>query len=548
MARGRRSGRTGTSGTSAPAARTGVPDNIETVEFEELPEGTAAQAQGPTGAAGAGADTGRIDVMAEPEEVREPMMPPAAETQSPPRPRRGGFWPGLIGGLLGGAAVAGGGGWWAYERGPIKPALEQLDTAVASTRTAETGIATLGGKLDELGANVGSLGNELDTTKAALQQADGTLATLGQRLGGTEAALQQADGTIAALVPRISGAESATADLATKLDQADRTFRAASEQVITRLEAVNAKLVEVEQAQPADVVDKKTVGDIAAKQGSIEQAQQSIAAGLARLEQLVTQSLEAGNQQAAALRTVVDATRSRMDQISAEQRDLMALKETMAKQEEVDQQQAAALAETGNQVTGVRTDVEQKLADVTSRLTALDAARERGVGLAIAAQSLGTALETGQPFGPTIESMTQLGQGDPVVTGVVATLEPVAAEGVPTFGRLAQSLGEIEGGLEPTSTAPAEDWLTRTRENLGNLVNLHPVDSEDVPGQGAVRGAIQAMLLQDLGAALTSMKPLAEQGNEPAKAWVAQAEQRLEAAAAVETLRQHVKTMLAGQG
>ena len=35
-------------------------------------------------------------------------------------------------------------------------------------------------------------------------------------------------------------------------------------------EAVNAKLVEVEQAQPADVVDKKTVGDIAAKQANIE--------------------------------------------------------------------------------------------------------------------------------------------------------------------------------------------------------------------------------------------------------------------------------------
>ena len=44
------------------------------------------------------------------------------------------------------------------------------------------------------------------------------------------------------------------------------------------------------------------------------------------------------------------------------------------------------------------------------------------------------------------------------------------------------------------------------------------------------------------------MKPLAEQGNEAAKAWIASAEQRLAAVAAVETLRQQLKTMLARQG
>ena len=71
-------------------------------------------------------------------------------------------------------------------RGPIKPALERLDTTEAATRTAESGIATLGGKLDELGAslggklnelgsNVGGLGSELGNTKSALEQADSTI-------------------------------------------------------------------------------------------------------------------------------------------------------------------------------------------------------------------------------------------------------------------------------------------------------------------------------------------------------------------------------------
>lgn len=556
MARGRRSGRTGMSGSAAPAEGSGAPDHIETVAYEELPEGRSTEPQSSAGAAGASADSERIDAMAEPDDVREPVTLPAAEA---PPAHRGGFWTGLLGGLLGGAVVAGGGGWWAYERGPIKPALERLDTAEASTRTAETDIAALGGKLDELGTNVGGLDTELDGTKAALQQADGTLATLGQRLAGTEAALKQADGTIAGLVPRISGAETTTADLATKLDQADRSFRAAGEQVIGRLEAVNAKLVEVEQAQPADVVDKKTVADIVAKQGSIEQGQQAVAAALARLEQLVTQSLEAGNKQATALQTMVEGASSRMEEMAAQQRDLLAMKGELDNQAKANQEQAVALGETAAQVQairgelqdkvqGARSELEQQLADTSTRLTTQGEARERSVGLSLATNSLDASLQTGQPFVPTIDILRQLGRDDQVVQGVADTLEPMAAAGVPTSGGLAQKLAEIEQSLAPASTAEPTDWLERTRANLDNLVNLHPVDEEAVPGQNAVLGAREALLLQDLPGAVAAMKPLAAKGNEPASAWVAGAEQRLAAADAVETLRQHLKAMLARQG
>ena len=69
-----------------------------------------------------------------------------------------------------------------------------------------------------------------------------------------------------------------------------------------------------------------------------------------------------------------------------------------------------------------------------------------------------------------------------------------------------------------------------------------------MPGENAVRGAREALLLQDLPGAVAAMKPLADQGNGPAQAWIAGAGQRLAAVAAVETLRQHLKTMLARQG
>jgi hypothetical protein len=318
--------------------------------------------------------------------------------------------------------------------------------------------------------------------------------------------------------------------------------------VIARLEAVNAKLVEVEQGQPADIVDKKTVNDIAGKQAGIERGQQEVAAGLARLEQLVTQSLEAGNQQASALRSVVDSTRARLDEVASQQRELMALQGQMAQLSQTNEQQGTAIQATEERIGSTSAELQQRLDEVTTRLTKLDAARERGVGVSIATHDLELALETGQPFKPTLEILSQLSQGEPVISGAVAKLEPIAASGVPTIPALADRLGAIEQGLEPAPTSEQQDWLGRTRQNLESLVNLHPAGAEPVPGLNAVRNARQALLEQDVAGAVAALTPLAQQGNAEAKAWVETAQKRLDAAAAVETLRQQVKTMLAQQG
>ena len=119
---------------------------------------------------------------------------------------------------------------------------------------------------------------------------------------------------------------------------------------------------------------------------------------------------------------------------------------------------------------------------------------------------------------------------------------------VPIFRSLAQKADAVEQSLVAVPEAAPSDWLGRTRENLSGLIDLHPADEESVPGENAVGAAKQALLLQDLPGAVAALKPLAEQGNEPAKAWIAAAEQRLSAAAAIETLRQHLKTTLARQG
>jgi hypothetical protein len=226
----------------------------------------------------------------------------------------------------------------------------------------------------------------------------------------------------------------------------------------------------------------------------------------------------------------------------------MALKDQVARQQEMLTQHGAAFEATGGQIAGVRTGLEQRLAEVTTRLGELDAARERGVGLSIAVHDLETALQTGQPFQPALQTLDQLAQGDEVVTRAIAQLQPVAGSGVVTEPELARQLAAIEGGLQPATQAPASDWLARTRENLEGLVNLHAAGEEAVPGQSAVQGARQALQNEDLAGAVQALEPLAQQGNSQAAAWVDAARKRLAAREALASLQQHVKTVLAQQG
>ena len=567
MARGRRNDRTGPRPPSTPdsagdpassdAATSGVPASYETIDFEEIAgSGTGTVTSVTADPSDRRADSLRDEVMSQHEDSTAavpdaaiPVEPERYQAPAAPPPRRGGFVPGLIGGLLGGAAMVLGGGWYATEHGPIKAKLDRLEAAAGE---AQAGVKNLVGKVEQVTTDLGALGGDLGSAKTALEgkleQVTAGLSTLGGDLSGLKTALDGTNASLGTVTQRVATEEAATGELKTNVEQASNSFRAASQEVIGRLEAVNAKLVEVEQAQPADVVDKKTVADIAAKQASVDAATQSVAAALVRVEQMVTQSLEAGNQQSAALRTVVDATQKRLDEVNAQQRELLALKDQVAKQEEADQRQLAALADTGNKVTGVRTDLEQRLTEVTGRLTALDAARERGVGLSIAAHGLEEALTSGEPFQPTIAIVSELAQGDPAITGVVDTLKPLAPIGVPTFAALAQQLGTIEQTLTPVAQPPADDWLARTRENLEGLVNLHAADAEAVPGQNAVQGATQALLNQDLAGAVSALQPLADQGNAAAQAWIAGARERLDATAAVGTLLEQVKTILAQQG
>lgn len=449
----------------------------------------------------------------------------AAETPeaSPPR-RRGGWLAGFVGGLLGSAVLLAGAGWYAYEYGPLKTSLERFQTAETAARNAEGQVAQLRGDLDGL--------------RGTVERSAPALGTLSERLAATE----QAVGALAA------ASEQRTAEIAAAINQLNARLEGANQQLVARLDGLTNRLNEVELGQPADIVDKRTVNDIAARQGGIEQTQARIEAGLARVEQIVAQGLEAGNQRATAANLALEAVRTQVGQLDTQFRELQALRDQVAANRQASEANRAAIEAETAQLAELRTAFEQRLAQVTERLTQLDAARERGVGLALATDSLEGAMTTGEPFRSSLDLIGQLAQNDSTVAEVASRLEPVADDGVPTFAELARQLGEVERSLKPESEAPPEDWLARTRQNLQGLIDLHPAGSEAVPGMNAVENAKQALLLQDLESALAALRPLAEQGNAAAAAWVEAAQRRLDARAAIEALRVHVKTILTQQG
>ncbi|MFO1071627.1 MAG: hypothetical protein U1E17_02770 [Geminicoccaceae bacterium] len=538
MARGRRSDRAGpaSSGTArsplTPDAGDGTSplDAYEEVEFEEVdPHARPAL---PPAAAGAVPPTDRTEdhVMSQPEEPSATTVPepgsPAVASAEPPR-RGGGFLPGLLGGLLGTAAVLGGGGWYAYQNGPIQPTLARLAATEQAAQATQGGIADLGKQLTQLQGTLGNLRTSLDGVS-------GSLAKLDQRLTADE--------------QRLATTEGGMGDLKATVDQASTSFRKAGEEVIGRLEAVNAKLVEVEKAQPADIVDKGTVEGIAGKQAGIDAAQAKLEGGLARLEQLVAQGLEAANQQGAALRTVADSNRSQIDTIGREVHDLEALKDQVAQHEAAHAEHRAALAQVGTQIASLRDGLQEQLQGVATKLSDLDKQRERSVAMSIAVDSLRTALQAGAPYVQPLDELSQLGQADTMVQDAVAKLQPMATAGVPTQAALVKQLAGVEQTLAAAATAAqSQDWFERTRANLQGLVDLHAAGAEDVPGRKAVTAAGQALAQQDLKGAIAAMTPLAQSGNAAAKAWLDAANARVVADETVDGLRQHVKTLLAHQ-
>ena len=407
--------------------------------------------------------------------------------------------PGLIGGLLGGAAMVLGGGWYSLQHGPIKAGLDRLDATAATAGEVQAGVKTLDAKLGEVGTGLGALTADV---------------------GGLKSTLEGAQSALGSVTDRVAAEEAATRAL--KTDVLCYSFRAASQQVIGRLEAVNAKLVEVEQHQPADVVDKKTVADIAGKQAAIEQGQQTVSAALARARadrdaepgggqqagdcaqtMVEARAQPDGGDRRAAARAAGDAgragspgrrTRSRRQRSAMPQHNpgdpQRAAGKVRSARTELQQKVQGARSELQQQVQGARSELQQQLADTSSRLTTEGAERERSVGSVARLQQPGCACRPVSRFVRPSITLRQLAKDDQVVARRGRNAGAHGRRWHPDRGQPGPEAGRHRAG--PCGTprrTPPTGWTGPARTS-NDLIDLHPADQEAVPG--AERGARRA--------------------------------------------------------
>jgi hypothetical protein len=173
------------------------------------------------------------------------------------------------------------------------------------------------------------------------------------------------------------------------------------------------------------------------------------------------------------------------------------------------------------------------LADDLKHQTAT--ADDRAARLAVAAETLRTAVERGAPYQAELAAAKSLGADQ----SATAPLEPFAAAGVPAARALAHELASLAPALQQAAVPAASNgsFLDRLENNAQRLVRITPVDAPpgDDPASVVTRISVDAAHA-DIAAALTDIGKLPDAAKPLAAAWVEKAQARNAAIAASKKL------------
>jgi hypothetical protein len=177
----------------------------------------------------------------------------------------------------------------------------------------------------------------------------------------------------------------------------------------------------------------------------------------------------------------------------------------------------------------------------------------RAAALSLAAYQLRVALDQGGSVQPTADVVRRNAGDDPALKEVADQLGQAAGQPVPTVAELSQRLDDVaRQGTTAASGGAAPDPLAQARSNLGGLIQLKPSAGEATAaapsaGTKGVQAARAALARGDLDAARAAIQPLAEGGNEAAKAWLADLGRRQAVATAADKLAASLQTRLASR-
>jgi hypothetical protein len=267
-------------------------------------------------------------------------------------------------------------------------------------------------------------------------------------------------------------------------------------------DAIDARQVQQPQAQP---VSPELAGRLAAAEAQVKSLGDSLAALKTRVDEVAAVAQGALGKANAASDNA-DAAKNTA-QGSIQRGDLDALAKRVAALESA----LASLPQNEGQS-------ESAGADRAARLT-------------IAAQGLRAAVERGLPYRDELAAAKALGadQGD------IATLEPFAADGVPSAASLGRDLAALVPALRQASgAAPAEGTLIgRLEANAQKLVRVTPVDAPAGNAPAAVVARLDADAARnDIAAAQSDIAALPESARAPSATWIEKAQARDAAIAA----------------
>jgi hypothetical protein len=155
--------------------------------------------------------------------------------------------------------------------------------------------------------------------------------------------------------------------------------------------------------------------------------------------------------------------------------------------------------------------------------------------LALSAAALREAAFIGAPLADALAQLKSLGAD----AKALAPLEPLAATGVPVPAALTEELRALLPAMLKLSGAQAPEggFLDRLQANAGKLVRIRPVDAPPGDDASAVLARIEiAAAHADIGGALIDLGKLSDLQRAPAQAWIAKAQARQAALAAVQAL------------
>ncbi|MDH3659634.1 MAG: mitofilin family membrane protein [Alphaproteobacteria bacterium] len=364
---------------------------------------------------------------------------------------------------------------------------------------------------------------------------------IGGVIGGAATAL-------AASLYWMGGDDTATADLESRL--------AAAEQQVGQLDALNQRVAAIETAPPT-VEDG---GALAARLGELETTvaalgeapagggDQGLGDRLDTLEQQVgTLDYE---QQIAALEQRVETQQSNLQALSTlTDSTLPTLELALAatgKSLEETGAETTTLKETVGTLAGDVQTLATRVGDTEGRLDHLGGEYQRGAAMIVAIGDIDRAISKAEPFASSLQSLTSLLRDETVLGETLSTLEPMAAEGVPTLSALKGAFGDMASRVLLAENGD-RSLTDQVSDNVFGIFNMRPAGAE-VEGSDsrAVLARAQAKLsADDLEGAITELTGLEGAAAEQANAWVERAQARLAAAAAVADLRSHAQGLVA---